>query len=160
MTFLWCWLIRHIHKLVPLGLLVLESLRLPRPVSVYRGLHLGLHGVVRSRAHIRIVCLLNRGEVVLLSGSFKLETARLLRVLHVLVEPRLESGHRHGFVFGRRHSVRWDTRNGFRSVQRQLGRRVLTKYLLAVHLHLRLTDVFQSGSFGHVVRLVRVVKGA
>ena len=94
----------------------------------------------------------------MLLEPLKLETARLLGVLHI-IKAGLEGGHRHGFVFGRCHGVRWDTRDGLRSVQRQFGRRVLTKNLLAVHFYLRLTDVFQGGSLGHVMLIVRVVKG-
>ena len=78
----------------------------------------------------------------MLLEPLKLETARLLCVLHI-IKAGLEGGHRHGFVFGRCHGVRWDTRNGLGSVKRQLRWWVLTKNLLAVHLYLRLADVFQ-----------------
>ena len=88
----------------------------------------------------------------------KLETAVLLGALHI-IEATLEGRHRHGFVFRRCDGVRWDTRNGPRSVQWQFGRWVLAKNLLAVHLYLRLSDVFKGGSFGHVMMVERVVKG-
>ena len=85
--------------------LIFETLRLERPVRILSSMKHLLRCIIGTRSNIRIIGLLDNGEVLDLSSWLNLVTAILCWIINLVSSGVEGCGHRHSFILGWRDRI-------------------------------------------------------